>query len=878
VPFQTELSGELVIGFFDRVAQACVVRQELAGDADLAGGHVDVDLGQGRRPGAGAGVIRNTVTAGQREVTDMAATGTQAGAAPDMAGFELVVGGMTCAACAARVQAKLNKVTGVTASVNLSTERAYVTAPAQLSARDLIDVVEAAGYTAELAAPPEQDAGPDATAAADEAAVRRLRRRLTLALVFFVPLTDLSLMLSVFPWTRFPGWQWLLVALAAPVAIWAAWPFHAAALRQARHLSSSMDTLVSLGILAACGWSVYAMFVLDRGRGGLSGLQNLLHGSGGGIYLEVAASVTTFLLAGRLYEARARRTAGQAMRDLAEAGARDVCVLADDGAEHRMPAGRLRAGQRFVVRPGERIAADGEVLSGGSAVDRSMMTGESVPVDAAPGDVVIGGTIALTGRLVVRADKVGQDTQLAHLIRMVEQAQAGKAGIQRLADRICAVFVPAVLACAALTLAGWLLAGGPATHAASAALAVLIIACPCALGLATPAALVVASGRGAQLGIFIKGYQALESSRAIDTVVLDKTGTVTTGQMTVTAVQAVPGTSRPSLLRYAGSVEQASEHAVAAAITALARAEAPVPASAGTAVPAAAPALLAAADDFTALPGLGARGIVDGREVIVGRARLLADRGLQIPEDLAAWCRAREETGCTTVLTAWHDEVRGAFAVTDTVKPSAATAVAALRRLGLRPVLLTGDNAATARAVADAAGIGEVISEALPAAKARVITELQEAGRSVAMVGDGVNDGPALAAARLGLALGSGTDVAICAADMILLRDDLGAVPDAIALARATFRTIRRNLAWAFCYNVLAIPLAAVGLLNPLVAAATMTLSSVFVVWNSLRLRRFAAPARSPAAGRRMTSGSCSDEGNAPAETATPSAGALAGS
>jgi Cu+-exporting ATPase len=785
-------------------------------------------------------------------------------------GFELVVGGMTCAACAARVQAKLNKVTGVTAAVNLSTERAYVTAPAQLSARDLIDVVEAAGYTAELAAPPEQDAGADATAAADEAAVRRLRRRLTLALVFFVTLTDLSLMLSVFPWTRFPGWQWLLVALAAPVAIWAAWPFHAAALRQARHLSSSMDTLVSLGIVAACGWSVYAMFVLDGGRGRLTGLQNLLHGSGGGIYLEVAASVTTFLLAGRLYEARARRTAGQAMRDLAEAGARDVCVLADDGAEHRMPAGRLRAGQRFVVRPGERIAADGEVLSGGSAVDRSMMTGESMPVDAAPGDVVIGGTIALTGRLVVRADKVGQDTQLARLIRMVEQAQAGKAGIQRLADRICAVFVPAVLACAALTLAGWLLAGSPATHAASAALAVLIIACPCALGLATPAALVVASGRGAQLGIFIKGYQALESSRAIDTVVLDKTGTVTTGRMTVTAVQAVPGTSRASLLRYAGSVEQASEHAVAAAITALARAEAPVPA--------AAPALLAAADGFTALPGLGARGIVDGREVIVGRARLLADRGLQIPEDLAAWCRAREETGCTTVLAAWDDEVRGAFAVTDTVKPSAATAVAALRRLGLRPVLLTGDNAATARAVAEVAGIDEVISEALPAAKARVITELQEAGRSVAMVGDGVNDGPALAAARLGLALGSGTDVAICAADMILLRDDLGAVPDAIALARATFRTIRRNLAWAFCYNVLAIPLAAVGLLNPLVAAATMTLSSVFVVWNSLRLRRFAAPARSSAARRRMTSGSCSDQGNAPAEAAIPSASPLAGS
>jgi heavy metal translocating P-type ATPase len=760
-------------------------------------------------------------------------------AAPEITQVELVIGGMTCAACAARVQAKLNKLDGVTASVNLSTERAWVSAPPAVSAPDLIAVVEAAGYTADVAAPPGQDAETDA-AGADEAAVRRLRRRLILALVFFVPLTDASLMLSVFPWTRFPGWQWLLVALAVPVATWAAWPFHAAALRQARHLSCSMDTLVSLGIVAACGWSAYAMFVLDRGRGGPSGLASLLHGSGGGIYLEVAVSVTTFLLAGRLYEARARRNAGQAIRDLAAASARDVCVLGDDETEHWVPADRLRAGQRFVVRPGERIAADGEVLSGGSAVDRSMMTGESVPVDAVPGDAVTGGTIATAGRLVVRADKVGKDTQLAHLIALVEQAQAGKAGIQRLADRICAVFVPAVLACAALTLAGWLLAGSPAGHAFSAALAVLIIACPCALGLATPAALVVASGRGAQLGVFIKGYQALESSRAIDTVVLDKTGTVTTGRMTVTAVRAVPGTSRADLLRYAGSVEQASEHAVAAAITTLARAEAPAAAPAGTAAPAA-PATLAAADGFTALPGLGARGVVDGREVTIGRTALFAQRGPEVPAGLAAWCRDREQAGCTTVLVAWDGVVRGAFAVTDTVKPSAAAAVTRLRALGLRPVLLTGDNAATAQAVAAAAGIDEVLSEALPAAKARVITQLQAEGRSVAMVGDGVNDGPALAAARLGLALGSGTDVAIVAADMILLRDDLGAVPDAIALARATFRTIRRNLAWAFCYNILAIPLAALGLLNPLVAAATMTLSSVFVVWNSLRLRRFAA-------------------------------------
>jgi len=744
---------------------------------------------------------------------------------------ELVIGGMTCAACAARVQAKLNKLPGVTASVNLSTERAYVSAPPTLPVDAIIGVVQATGYTAELARPAEPDAEP-AREAADTAAVRRLRRRLTVALVFFVPLTDLSMMLSIFPWTRFPGWQWVLVALAAPVATWAAWPFHAAALRQARHLSSSMDTLVSLGILAACGWSVYAMFALDRGRKGPSGLDNLLHGSGGGIYLEVAASVTTFLLAGRLYEARARRTAGRAMRELAAAGARDVCVVNDDGTERRIPAGQLREGQRFVVRPGERIAADGEVLTGQSAVDRSTMTGESVPVDAAPGDTVTGGTIALTGRLVVRAERVGADTQLAHMLKLVEQAQAGKAGVQRLADRICAVFVPSVLACSALTLAGWLLAGSNAGHAVSAALAVLIIACPCALGLATPAALVVASGRGAKMGIFIKGYQALESSRAIDTVVLDKTGTVTTGRMTVTATELLPGVSRDDLLRYAGSVEQASEHAVAAAITALARAEAPSPAGllANTG--------LTDAEEFEALPGLGARGFVDGRDVVIGRSRLFTDRGVPVPEHLAAWCRAREEDGCTTVLAAWDDEIRGAFAVTDTVKDSAAAAVARLRAMGLRPVLLTGDNAATARAVGAATGIDDIRSEALPAAKAEVVAGLEKEGRSVAMVGDGVNDGPALAAARLGLALGSGTDVAIVAADMILLRDDLAAVPDAIALARAAFRTIRANLAWAFCYNIAAIPLAALGLANPLVAAATMTLSSVFVVWNSLRLRR----------------------------------------
>jgi Cu+-exporting ATPase len=759
-------------------------------------------------------------------VVDVAAASPLTDVAPGTTQVELVIGGMTCAACAVRVQTKLNKLDGVTATVNLSTERAHVTAPAQVSPAELVKVVEAAGYSAELARPEAADT----SFAADGATVKRLRRRLILALVFFVPLTDLSIVLSIFPWSRFPGWQWVLVALAAPVAIWAAWPFHQAALRQARHLSFSMDTLVSMGILAACGWSIYAIFFLDRSRTGQSGLHALLHNSGGGIYLEVAASVTTFLLAGRLYEARARRSAGAAMRDLAAAGAKDVCVLGDDHAEQRIPASQLQVGQRFVVRPGERIAADGEVLSGQSAVDRSMMTGESVPVDAAAGDSVTGGTIVLTGRLVVRAVKVGRDTQLAHLVALVEQAQAGKAGIQRLADRICAVFVPCVLACAAATLAGWLLAGSPAGHAFSAALAVLIIACPCALGLATPAALVVASGRGAQLGVFIKGYQALESSRAIDTVVLDKTGTVTTGQMTVTGVMTT-GTSRGDLLRHAGAVEHASEHAVAAAVAALAAAETGPPAS---------------AEAFAALPGLGARGVVDGHEVVVGRERLFAERGVSVPADLARWCRAQERAGATTVLVSWDDVIRGALAVTDTVKPSAAPAVAELRGLGLRPVLLTGDNPATAAAVAAAAGITEVISEALPVAKAQVIRDLEAAGRSVAMVGDGVNDGPALAAAQLGLALGSGTDVAICAADMILLRDDLQVVPDAIKLARATFRTIRRNLAWAFCYNVLAIPLAALGFLNPIVAAATMTLSSVFVVWNSLRLRRFSATATAP--------------------------------
>ena len=741
--------------------------------------------------------------------------------------IELSIRGMTCAACAARIEKKLRLIgPEVVAAVSFATETATITVPETISAQALVAAVEGAGYAAEVAVPPAE-AQPEASGQA-----RYLRRRLILALVFFVPLSDLSITLSLFPAYRFAGWQWVLVVLAAPVALWAAWPFHRAALKNARHGACSMDTLVSLGVVAACGWSAYAMFRLDR-RSGASALQELAHASGGGIYLEVAAAVTTFLLAGRFYEARARSSAASAMRKLAAAAAKDVCLLGTDGEERRIPAGKLRREDIFVVRPGEKIAADGEVLSGESAVDRSMMTGESVPVEAAAGDTVVGGTIALTGRLVIRAVEVGESTQLAQLIALVGRAQAEKAAIQRLADRVSGVFVPLVLVAAALTLAGWLLAGAPAERAFSAGLAVLIIACPCALGLATPAALVAACGRGAQLGIFVKGHQALESSGLIDTIVLDKTGTVTSGQMTVTALAAAPGTEPAEVLRYAGAVELASEHPIAAAISAAALGAEAIgtpPAGAGR---------LPAVDGFQALPGLGARGVVDGRRVVVGRERLLRDLGFAVSAGLAGQWAQWERVGRTAVLVGWDGQLRGALAVGDTVKPSAPAAVAGLRGLGLRPVLLTGDNAATARAVAAAVGIDDVIAGILPADKAAAIRDLQARGHRVAMVGDGVNDGPALAAADLGMAIGAGTDVAISAADLILLNTDLSVVPESIALARAALKTIRRNLAWAFGYNVAAVPLAALGFLNPLIAAAAMTMSSVLVVANSLRLRRF---------------------------------------
>jgi Cu+-exporting ATPase len=758
---------------------------------------------------------------------------------------------MTCASCAARVETRLNRIDGVAASVNYATQRARVLAPAGVTAKTLLVQIERAGYTARLIRPV---AGPDAAVpeggcragaagmaesaggqvGADARLAADLRRRLIVALVFFVPLSDLSVLWSLFPSFRIVGWQWVLVALAVPVAGWAAWPFYRAAVGNARHGTMTMDTLVSLGVIASCGWSAYAMFVLDAGPERVSAWDQLRYASGGGIYLEVAASVTTFLLAGRFYEARARRAAGDAMRALASAGAREACLLGEDGSERRVPVAQLRPGQRFVVRPGERIAADGRVEFGQSAVDTSMMTGEPVPAEAGEGATVAAGTVALTGRLVVRAEKVGRDTQLAQLIALVEEAQAAKSRIQRVADRISAVFVPAVVVLAGLTLAGWLASGDPADHAVSAALAVLIVACPCALGLATPAALMVASGRGARLGVFIKGFQALESSRAVDTVVFDKTGTLTTGVMRLTGAVPAPGTSWEALLRNAGAVESASAHPVAVAISSAARAEL------GT---------LPQAARFVAMPGLGTRGTVDDLDVTVGREELLHQLGIEVPPVLMHRCAQFRRDGAATVLVAWDGQARGVLAVADTIKPSAPGAIAELRRLGLRTVLLTGDSPEAAHAVAAVTGVDSVVAGVLPAAKAAVVGRLRAQGAVVAVVGDGINDGPALAAANLGLAVATGTDVAMGAADLILLRDDLRAVPDAIGLARATFATIRRNLAWAFGYNMVAIPVAAAGQLNPLIAGAAMAMSSAFVVWNSARLRKFCGRGRPDGGG-----------------------------
>ena len=737
-------------------------------------------------------------------------------------GAELAIGGMTCASCAARVQKKLNKLDGVTATVNFATATASVTFPAAMPARKLISVVEHAGYTAALPAGRQDD--PGGTAARDEGAAEAdsLRQRLLVSLALAIPVVVLAMV----PPLQFRDWQWASLALASPVAVWGAWPFHRAAVINARHGAAAMDTLISLGVAAAYLWSLYALFLGTAGQPGTRmGFAWLADGSGAdATYLEVAAGVTALVLLGRYLEARARRRSGAALRALLSLGARDAAVLRD-GAEVRVPVKQLAAGEQFVVRPGEKIATDGVVVSGSSAVDTSMLTGEPVPAEVGPGDSVTGGCVNAHGRLVVRATRVGAGTQLAQMARLVTQAQAGKAPAQRLADRISAVFVPVVIGVALITLAGWLAAGHGAGAAFTAAVAVLIIACPCAMGLATPTAILVGTGRGAQLGIVIKGPEVLESTKAIDTIVLDKTGTITTGRMTLAAAAAAPGEDIEELLRLAAAVENASEHPVAVAIAAGAWDRL---------------GDLPAVADFDSHQGLGVTGVVDSRAVAVGRPAWLESQwAMTVPPGLAARAATAEAAGQTAVFAGWDGQVRGLLVVADTIKPTSAEAIARLRGMGLRPVLLTGDNERAARAVAAAVGIEEVVAGVLPSGKVDGVKQLQGAGRVVAMAGDGVNDAAALAQADLGLAMGTGTDAAIEASDLTLVRGDLLAVPDAILLSRRTLATIKANLFWAFGYNIAAIPLAALGFLNPLIAAAAMAFSSVFVVTNSLRLRRF---------------------------------------
>jgi Cu+-exporting ATPase len=739
---------------------------------------------------------------------------------------ELEIGGMTCASCAVRVEKRLNKLDGVTATVNFATEKARVSFPDALGPGDLIAAVERAGYTAVLPVarqePPDQSTvvQPEPPGSGEAGS---LRRRLLISLLLAAPVVVLAMV----PAWQFRSWQWLSLALAAPVAVWGAWPFHRAALLNARHRATTMDTLISVGVTAALAWSVYALFFGDAGRPGMRMSFALLadRAGTGDIYLDTAAGVTVLILLGRYLEARAKRRSGAALRALASLGAKDAAVLRD-GREIRVPVGQLAVGDLFVVRPGEKIATDGDVESGSSAVDTSMVTGEPVPAEVTAGDAVTGGFVNVSGRLVIRATRVGADTQLARMRRLVEEAQNGKAPVQRIADRVSSVFVPVVMVAAIVTLAAWLAAGQGPAAAFTASVAVLIIACPCAMGLATPTAILVGTGRGAQLGILIKGPEALESTRTIDTIALDKTGTVTTGQMTMAGVIAAPGTDGDELLRLAGAAEDASGHPIAAAIAAGARERL------GQRLP--------AAERFTSHHGLGVSAVVDSRAVAVGRAGWLESQwAMRIPEALADQAARAEAAGRTAVYAAWDGQVRGVLVVADTVKPTSAEAITRLRAMGLRPVLLTGDNPRAARAVADAVGIDEVIAGATPADKVDAVKRLQDAGRVVAMAGDGVNDAAALAQADLGLAMGTGTDAAIEAADLTLVRGDLRAVPDAIALSRRTLATIKGNLFWAFAYNALAIPLAAAGYLSPLIAGAAMAFSSVFVVTNSLRLRRF---------------------------------------
>ncbi len=738
--------------------------------------------------------------------------------------IQLDIGGMTCASCAARIEKKLNRLEGVTATVNYATEKAKVTFADTITPAELIATVEATGYTAHV--PQTKNAGTAPVSDHDEVddPTRVLRQRLITCAVLAVPVIAMAMISAL----QFDGWQWLSLTLAAPVVTWGAWPFHGAAWTNLRHAAATMDTLISVGTLAAFGWSLYALFLGDAGELSMRHPFSLTPQRGMGssqIYLEVAAGVTVFILAGRYFEARAKRRSGAALKALLELGAKDVAVLRE-GNEVRIPIEQLVVGDRFVVRPGEKIATDGIVDEGTSAVDASLLTGEPVPVEVAPGDPVAGATVNAGGRLVVRATRVGADTALAQIGRMVEEAQTGKAEVQRLADRVSAIFVPVVIALAFATLGFWITAAATdkATTAFTAAVAVLIIACPCALGLATPTALMVGTGRGAQLGILIKGPEVLESTRKIDTVVLDKTGTVTTGKMSLVDILVSGDTTIEQALFLAGSLEDASEHPIAQAIAAGAT-------NRGID--------LATVESFANTEGLGVQGVVDGHAVVAGRERFLADWSLTLDDTLRDARDAAEADGRTPIYVGWDGEARAVLVVSDTIKATSAEAIAGMRHLGLRPVLLTGDNRRAAQAVADQVGITEVIAEVLPADKVDVIRRLQSEGRVVAMIGDGVNDAAALAQADLGLAMGTGTDVAIEASDLTLVRGDLRAAVDAIRLSRRTLATIKGNLFWAFAYNVAALPLAAAGLLNPMLAGLAMAFSSVFVVSNSLRLRRF---------------------------------------
>ncbi|MFD6990374.1 heavy metal translocating P-type ATPase [Streptomyces sp. NPDC059943] len=748
---------------------------------------------------------------------------------------ELAIGGMTCASCAARIEKKLNRMDGVEATVNYATEKAKVSyAKGDLSVQDLIATVEKTGYTAAEPPPPLPAGGgtePGSGGAASGAGraddeLRTLRERLITAVVLSVPVIAMAMV----PAFQFEYWQWLSLTLAAPVVTYAAWPFHRAAWTNARHGAATMDTLISVGTSAAFAWSLWALFFGTAGTPGMTHPFELTIARGdgaGNIYLEAAAGVTAFILAGRYFEARSKRKAGAALKALMELGAKEVTVLRD-GRETTVPTGELVVGDRFVVRPGEKIATDGTVSEGTSAVDASMLTGESVPVEVAPGDTVTGATLNAGGRLVITATRIGADTQLARMARMVEDAQNGKAAAQRLADKISAVFVPVVIALALGTLGFWLGNGSGLTAAFTAAVAVLIIACPCALGLATPTALMVGTGRGAQLGILIKGPEVLESTRKVDTVVLDKTGTVTTGRMTLLGTHTAPGTEESELLRLAGALEHASEHPIARAIaTGATDRTGPLPTP----------------EDFANVPGLGVQGVVEGHAVLVGRTKLLAEWEIHLPDELTARKEEAEQQGRTVVAVAWDGRARGILEVADAIKDTSTEAIRRLRALGLTPILLTGDNRAVAEAVATEVGISrqDVFAEVMPEDKVDVVKRLQGEGRSVAMVGDGVNDAAALAQADLGLAMGTGTDAAIEAGDLTLVTGDLRAAADAIRLSRRTLGTIKSNLFWAFGYNVAALPLAAAGLLNPMIAGAAMAFSSVFVVGNSLRLRGFKA-------------------------------------